>query len=53
MREEKKNYCTGKGCILIDDMEKNILEWKEMGGSGFMNVDAQNTLERLQSLGIV
>lgn len=53
LREEKKNYCTGKGCILIDDMEKNILEWKEMGGSGFMNVDAQDTLNRLQGLGIV
>lgn len=53
LREEKKNYCTGKGCILIDDMEKNILEWKEMGGSGFINVNARNTLERLQKHGVV
>ena len=52
-REEKKKYCTGKGCILIDDMEKNILEWKEMGGSGFLNVDADNTLIRLVDLGII
>lgn len=24
LREEKKNYCTGKDCILIDDMEKTF-----------------------------
>ncbi len=25
-REEKPDYCGGKGCILIDDMKKNILK---------------------------
>ena len=47
-KEEKPDYCKGKGCILIDDLKKNILEWKEMGGSGFMNVNGDNTLFRLQ-----
>ena len=51
--EEKKKYCTGKGCILIDDMEKNILEWKAMGGSGFLHIEAENTLYRLQQLGVI
>ena len=52
-REDKKDYVTGKGCILIDDMEKNIREWIQMGGSGVMNVNAENTLERLRKLGVV
>ena len=30
LREEKPQYCSGKDCILIDDMEKNIQEWEEM-----------------------
>lgn len=52
-KEEKKNYCSGKGCILIDDLKKNILEWKEMGGSGFMHVEGNHTLCRLQNLGVI
>ena len=52
-REDKSQYCTGKGCVLIDDMEKNIREWSEMGGTGIVNVGAVETMERLKELGIL
>ena len=52
-REEKPQYCTGKGCILIDDMERNIKEWNEMGGTGIVNVDADHTMELLRDLEIL
>lgn len=32
-REEKKNYVTSKGCILVDDLKKNIDEWEAQGGN--------------------
>ena len=52
-REEKPQYCTGKGYILIDDMERNIKEWNEMGGTGIVNVDADHTMELLRDLEIL
>ena len=52
-REDKPKYCKGKGYILIDDMKQNILEWKEMGGTGFMNVQGDHTLNRLHYLGVI
>ncbi len=50
LREEKKNYCNGKGCILIDDYEKNIREWRENGGSGILHISVEKTLEELDGL---
>ncbi len=52
-REEKPQYCTGKGCILIDDMEKNIKEWEDMGGTGIVNVSAASTMKALKKMGIL
>jgi hypothetical protein len=52
-REEKPRFCTGKNCILIDDMEKNIKEWNGMGGTGILNVNAEDTMNRLKELGIL
>ena len=52
-REEKPQYCTGEGCILIDDMERNIKEWNEMGGTGIVNVSSEDTMNRLKELGIL
>lgn len=52
-KEDKPKFCTGKGCILIDDRKQNIIDWKEMGGSGFMHVEAGNTLYRLNELGVI
>ena len=45
--KEKKNYCTGKGCVLIDDLEENVKEWEEYGGTGIWYESAEKTLEKL------
>lgn len=51
MREEKKDYVKGPGYILIDDLEKNINECNERGGTGiyFTKVMtlAKNSLEKV------
>ena len=52
-REEKPQYCTGKGCVLIDDMEKNIRDWNEMGGTGILNTSADETMEQLINMGML
>ncbi len=52
-REEKPQYCAGPDCILIDDMERNIKEWTEMGGTGIQNEAAFVTICRLIELGIL
>lgn len=31
VKEEKKNFCEGKHCILIDDYKENIDDWEAMG----------------------
>ena len=36
LREEKKNYVTGKDCILIDDYKKNTDEWTQAGGTAIL-----------------
>ena len=52
-REQKPEYCSGPGSVLIDDYEKNIGEWQQMGGTGllFKSV-AEMTLE-LEKRGIL
>ena len=52
-KKEKKNFCKGKGCILIDDMEQNILDWKAAGGTGVMHVDPGHTLSRLHDRKVI
>ena len=53
IREQKPEFCTGEGCVLIDDMEKNIREWEEMGGTGIVNISAVETMEKLKAMGIL
>ena len=52
-RENKPKFCNGPGCILIDDMTKNIKEWEDKGGTGIQNVNAYATIRRLMELGII
>ena len=52
-REEKKNYCTGPDCVLIDDLDINIEEWNALGGTGILHKDSASTMEKLHSLGIL
>ena len=53
LRAEKIQKCNGKDCILIDDMEKNIKEWTEEGGTGIQNLDAASTMKKLKEMGIL
>ena len=52
-REEKPKYCSGKDCVLIDDLGKNIKEWEAIGGTGILSKSAENTLARLRELDII
>ena len=35
-REQKKDFAGAKNSVLIDDLEKNIREWNEFGGTGIL-----------------
>ena len=48
--EDKPDYCTGKDCILIDDLEKNIEAWEECGGTGILFTNAAEVLSVIKSL---
>lgn len=47
LREEKKNFCTGIDCVLIDDLKKNISEWKSYGGTGILFTNVDETIQKL------
>ena len=49
-KEEKKNFCTGKDCILIDDYARNIEEWEASGGTGILFRNADDALKKLSAL---
>ncbi len=49
-REQKKNFCTGPNCILVDDLESNIRDWRSFGGTGILHKDAKTSLEQLQRI---
>ena len=53
LRAEKKNYCTGKDCVLIDDFSKNIREWTEMGGTGILFVTPGDAIHTMKEMGIL
>ncbi len=44
LRAEKPKYCTGKGCILIDDLKSNIRNWENAGGTGILHVNPEETM---------
>jgi len=52
-RREKMNYCTGSDCILIDDLEETIDQWRKHGGIGILHRDAESTLRELKTMGIL
>ena len=51
-REDKKQFCTGKDCILVDDLKTNIDEWEESGGTGILHISPEDTMKRLEVFGI-
>ena len=38
--------------ILIDDMEKNIQQWRDNGGIGILHTSTADTIKQLKELGI-
>ncbi len=52
-RREKKQYCYGRNCILIDDLDKNIREWEEKGGIGILHRNVKDTLAELKRLKVL
>ena len=52
-REQKPEYCTGKDCILIDDLGKNIQAWELYGGTGVLHRSAEETLSMLKGMGVL
>lgn len=51
-RADKKNFCTGKGCILIDDFTANIKAWEKSGGIGILYKNADDAIKKLKKIGI-
>ena len=49
-RSEKVRYCKGERYILIDDLEQNIADWENEGGTGILHRNAADTLIRLSSM---
>ena len=52
-RKDKQRYCGGPESVLIDDREKTIREWRELGGTGILHVSAEETLAELKRLGVL
>ena len=53
LRKEKMQYARGPGSILVDDMKKNIDEWKEAGGTGIRFTGAEDLRETLSKMDIL
>ena len=49
LSKDKQNFGK-KNDILIDDLEKNIQRWEEMGGIGILHTSAENTIKKLEEL---
>ena len=51
-RAREKQEFAKKNAILIDDMDKNIKQWKASGGIGILHKSAASTIKQLKDLGI-
>ena len=47
----KQKYA-GENKILIDDMERNIQQWRDKGGIGILHTSAVDTIKQLKELGL-
>lgn len=47
-KDEKQLFANGN--ILIDDYEKNIINWINYGGIGILHTDAQSTINKLKGV---
>lgn len=46
---QDKQYWCEPGDILIDDMEMNIMQWRNAGGFGILHISAEDTINRLMT----
>lgn len=51
-RAREKQQFANKKSILIDDMEKNIKQWKQSGGIAIHHKSASDTIAKLKELGV-
>lgn len=47
-----KQRLASPNSILIDDYERNIIQWREAGGIGILHKNAEDTINQLQELGL-
>lgn len=52
-RKHKIRFCTGPEAVLVDDREKTIREWRELGGTGILHVSAEQTMKELEEMGLL
>ena len=50
-KEQKPEYCTGKDCILIDDLDKNSQAGERDGGTGIRHRSAEERRLALKEMG--
>ena len=51
VKEGKKKFVFAKkGSLLIDDMERNVIPWREAGGSGIVHYNAENTIGKIKEM---
>ena len=53
LKADKKDFCSGPDCILIDDFSRTIERWRTNGGTGIRFVSAEDTLRQLHALGVL
>jgi hypothetical protein len=51
-RSEKQNYAWVDTDILIDDTKRNIDEWEDVGGTGILHINTEDTIRQLKELGL-
>ncbi len=49
----KTYFCRNDDDILIDDQEKNIVQWQEAGGIGILHNNFEDTIQKLKELNVV
>ena len=49
-KEEKKNFSLGREYVLIDDLDKNVNDWINSGGSGILFNEKIDLLKELKQL---
>ena len=49
----KSYFCRNDDDILIDDQEKNIVNWQEAGGIGILHNNFEDTIQKLKELNVI